>query len=468
MAPIAPLTTPADKPASPEAPAAPSVARRAFAVLVGAVLAVLLAGVCRPATAEASGYLTLKGVAGIDESVAFATLHEAVDAVAACDPAAQLADSPSAVIVVHGTVYFDASVPLRQLGHPVDGVTYALAGADAASNLVIGGGSLLLDNPAGSIVVCGLSVSGDLRLWCRDNIAVDACAFDGGLDCASGGLITVAGNTFAAAIPGYPCALTATLQHANSALSFVGNVVSGYANGLRVGCTNVENSNTVSVSSNQFDLAAPASAPGDSTALLTLSGGVWGPASIARDGNVVADASVLLRLDDSFVSYVWGTDPVVYEGVIEGNLSAQTVVSLFELLGSGTSQLPRDIVAVSVGPAYAGTAVAEQVWWASQTVLPPDPVTLCTVSYDPNGATAGVAPEPAVVEPGATVSVANMGSMVKPNCVFQGWNTAPDGSGTFYAVGQIFSVQGDLTLYAQWASTGTVATMDVASVEAPL
>lgn len=39
---------------------------------------------------------------------------------------------------------------------------------------------------------------------------------------------------------------------------------------------------------------------------------------------------------------------------------------------------------------------------------------------------------------------------------FRGWNTAPDGSGTTYANGDIVKVTGDLKLYAQWSNKYTV------------
>ena len=50
---------------------------------------------------------------------------------------------------------------------------------------------------------------------------------------------------------------------------------------------------------------------------------------------------------------------------------------------------------------------------------------------------------------------------------FEGWSTEPDGSGSFYAVGQVILPEADMVLYAQWAPTGTVGTYAVTLTDAP-
>ena len=79
-----------------------------------------------------------------------------------------------------------------------------------------------------------------------------------------------------------------------------------------------------------------------------------------------------------------------------------------------------------------------------------------TVTYDGNSQTTGTAPAAQTNKAyGTTVTVAsNSGSLVKTGYTFVGWNTANDGSGTFYAVGSTFTVTGNITLYAQWATGG--------------
>ena len=46
-------------------------------------------------------------------------------------------------------------------------------------------------------------------------------------------------------------------------------------------------------------------------------------------------------------------------------------------------------------------------------------------------------------------------SLVQDGYAFDGWNTAADGSGTAYAVGDKITEDGDLTLYAQWSQVQT-------------
>lgn len=75
-----------------------------------------------------------------------------------------------------------------------------------------------------------------------------------------------------------------------------------------------------------------------------------------------------------------------------------------------------------------------------------------TVTYDGNEATSGSAPSATSAFFGDDVTVAgNTGTLVKTGYTFVGWNTAADGTGSFYAVGSEFTITGDITLYAQWA-----------------
>ena len=54
----------------------------------------------------------------------------------------------------------------------------------------------------------------------------------------------------------------------------------------------------------------------------------------------------------------------------------------------------------------------------------------------------------------AVTVLGNTGSLAKTDMVFNGWNTAADGTGTFYPVGSTFTMPGeDVTLYAVWNST---------------
>jgi hypothetical protein len=81
---------------------------------------------------------------------------------------------------------------------------------------------------------------------------------------------------------------------------------------------------------------------------------------------------------------------------------------------------------------------------------------LTTLTYDPNGATSGSVPAGEMgFQNGVQVEVlGNTGALSLDKFSFEGWNTAPDGSGTAYAPGSIITIGGStITLYAVWAET---------------
>ena len=77
-----------------------------------------------------------------------------------------------------------------------------------------------------------------------------------------------------------------------------------------------------------------------------------------------------------------------------------------------------------------------------------------TLTYDGNTNTGGSAP----VDPsspyisGDTVTVLGAGTLTKASHTFAGWNTAADGSGTGYVESDTFSINANITLYAQWTA----------------
>ena len=73
------------------------------------------------------------------------------------------------------------------------------------------------------------------------------------------------------------------------------------------------------------------------------------------------------------------------------------------------------------------------------------------VSYDANGGT-GTLPAASIVVSGSAVTVASGDGLTNNDSPFSGWNTEPDGSGTPYQPGDIITVEGDITLYAQWGT----------------
>ena len=78
-----------------------------------------------------------------------------------------------------------------------------------------------------------------------------------------------------------------------------------------------------------------------------------------------------------------------------------------------------------------------------------------TVTYNGNGIASGFGvSDPNQYEAGQQVTVyGNLGFFFNPGHVFTGWNTAANGTGTAYAVGDTFDMGMDnVTLYAQWSS----------------
>ena len=109
--------------------------------------------------------------------------------------------------------------------------------------------------------------------------------------------------------------------------------------------------------------------------------------------------------------------------------------------GSGTSYAPSATFTIA-----ANTTLYAQ-WTAVYTVI-----------YRPAGSTGGVVPvdgsSPYVN--GATVTVlGNSGSLVRTGTTFDNWNTAVDGSGSSYSVGNTFTIGANTLLFAQWRSTLT-------------
>jgi uncharacterized repeat protein (TIGR02543 family) len=76
-----------------------------------------------------------------------------------------------------------------------------------------------------------------------------------------------------------------------------------------------------------------------------------------------------------------------------------------------------------------------------------------TVEYLENGAVSGSPPVSQRYKPGADVTVANRRTLAWSGYTFSGWNTMPDGSGSSYQPGDVFTMPDrNVDLFAQWAS----------------
>ena len=79
----------------------------------------------------------------------------------------------------------------------------------------------------------------------------------------------------------------------------------------------------------------------------------------------------------------------------------------------------------------------------------------CTVTYDKNNgsATGSQSDGSSPYTKDARVTVKEQGTMALSNYQFVGWNTAANGSGTWYSPGANFAITANTTLNAQWRST---------------
>lgn len=76
-----------------------------------------------------------------------------------------------------------------------------------------------------------------------------------------------------------------------------------------------------------------------------------------------------------------------------------------------------------------------------------------SVTYHANSGTGTlVDPNSPYFENSGWTPLAPGSAITKANSHFEGWNTAPDGSGTAYAVGQNYVIAGNVDLYAQWSA----------------
>ena len=89
-----------------------------------------------------------------------------------------------------------------------------------------------------------------------------------------------------------------------------------------------------------------------------------------------------------------------------------------------------------------------------------------TVTYDPNPAGAGVVsnmPANQTKTNGVALTLSN-NIPTLAGCYFEVWNTMADGSGTTYDLGDSYTIDANVTLYAQW--TGSVPIRSVAELAA--
>ena len=81
---------------------------------------------------------------------------------------------------------------------------------------------------------------------------------------------------------------------------------------------------------------------------------------------------------------------------------------------------------------------------------------LYTITYNSNGATSGSVPASQAALASTLNLATNSGNLAKTGFVFDGWNTAANGTGTSYAVGAGYTLSSSVTLYAKWVTLYTI------------
>ena len=396
---------------------------------------------------EQAGFATVAGVDGVAADAAFSSLDELAGALADCE-------LPGAY-----TVYVSGTLPASEACELpcAEGGVVELAGVEGTDAYVAGASSLAC---AGSLELSGLAFDAPLAASARGGIAVADCSFAAGLALQAGGDAVVSGCSFAAeagsqAASGAAC--SAVLASSMSALSFDGNAVEGFARGVTVTQTSAAGSAHVSVCGNVFALAQVPGGPVRSE--LALAGGPWACAQVSFDANEAASADALVVLSSDFSLASEAGRPAA--SLASGELGADAA-RVFEVASRGTGACAQTAAGICADDSSAAAAAQTQA--ASDAAFPSAatvaPAT-CAVTYDGNGATAGTAPAAVTCEAGARVTLATCSSLVRPGSEFRGWNTQPDGSGVFYAAGQVVTVTESLALYAQWSPVGTVANVNV-------
>ena len=105
----------------------------------------------------------------------------------------------------------------------------------------------------------------------------------------------------------------------------------------------------------------------------------------------------------------------------------------------------RVILVLSAVIAVVSFSACDNPWWPQKDQG--------TLSYNANGGT-GKIPEPQTAFLRSTITVASQNDLRRNGYNFNGWNTRADGTGTNYAVGAVYKMNGDATLFARWGLSG--------------
>ena len=89
-----------------------------------------------------------------------------------------------------------------------------------------------------------------------------------------------------------------------------------------------------------------------------------------------------------------------------------------------------------------------------------DDLTEFTISYHGNGHTGGDVPSSVIKQLDVDITVENKGSLNRDHHDFIEWNTRSDGKGLKFSGGDVFFINADTTLYAQWTKQSYIIAYD--------
>ncbi|MDE2592450.1 MAG: InlB B-repeat-containing protein, partial [Actinomycetales bacterium] len=161
----------------------------------------------------------------------------------------------------------------------------------------------------------------------------------------------------------------------------------------------------------------------------------------------------------------WVTYTITFDGNSASSGTAPAAVNRFGAftLPTNTGSLAKvgytfggwNTNTAGTGTTYAAgasyTAAANVTLYALWSALP-----VYTITYNANSATSGSVPAAQSGNAGSYTLATNSGNLARTNYIFDGWNTAADGSGTSYATGITYSLAGSVTLYAKWLPLFTI------------
>lgn len=168
---------------------------------------------------------------------------------------------------------------------------------------------------------------------------------------------------------------------------------------------------------------------------------------VGTANNMNGNWSILYSIPKITVSYEWTTE----------NNPTDVGVPAGEVIEAGTKYTAKEQEASMQGYRFDGWYTDEDCTQVYQNGSELNNDTtfygkwgkLYNVSYDPNGGSGTMTDSSSPYVSGSSVTVME-NTFTQENYDFTGWNTASDGSGKSYSAGDNFTIEGDITLYAQW------------------